>query len=110
AGVARLLDGDTPVPVSVALVNDGLAVGVTPTQPLRPQTLHTLHLEGIRDQSGNLMVGGFDSRFTTGAFVDTVAPTIVRTSPTANLVGVPINSPVTVEFSEPIDARSVTTS
>jgi methionine-rich copper-binding protein CopC len=44
---------------------------------------------------------------TGGSAADTTAPTVVSTSPTAGATAVPVASPVTVTFSEPVSASSV---
>ena len=97
------------VPGSVALSNDGLSITFDPDDDLAGLTQHTVTVLGVRDVAGNLMTGTFESTFTTGEFIDTVRPRVVRTSPPRGQVNVPVNTPLTVEFDEPMDPATITT-
>lgn len=106
--VSLFEEGTTEVPGSVMLSNDGLSVTFTPNDALAGLTEHTVDVQGVRDSAGNLMVGVFESSFTTAEFVDTVQPTVVRTSPISGTSDVPVNAPFTVEFSERMDPAALT--
>ncbi|MDH5763134.1 MAG: Ig-like domain-containing protein [Nitrospinota bacterium] len=110
AGVIQLMETDTQaeVPGSVGLSGDQLTVTFNPIADLQDITGYTVKVQGVRDVAGNLMVGVFQSSFTTSGVVDTVQPWVVRSNYVQNGF-MPINSPVTVEFSEPIDPASLTT-
>ena len=97
------------IPGSVALSDDGLAITFNPEEDLAGLTPHSVDVQGVRDVAGNLMTGIFVSTFTTGEFIDTVRPRVVRTSPPSSLTNVPVNSPFTVEFDEPMDPATFTT-
>ena len=108
-GTVQVLADGTDVPGGVLLSNDGLSVTFEPTEMLVPLAAHTVQVQNLRDLAGNLMASSATSTFTTADFVDTVAPTVVRTSPLANQTDVPTNAPFTVEFSERMDPASLTT-
>ncbi|MEE8523116.1 MAG: Ig-like domain-containing protein, partial [Thermoanaerobaculia bacterium] len=109
AGVVRLFAASAEVPGSVALSGDGLSVTFVPGEQLLDETLHAVEVSGVRDLTGNLLVGIFESSFTTGIFVDTVRPTVVRTSPFNGQSDVAVNSPYEIEFSERMDPATLTT-
>ncbi|HEX4955079.1 MAG TPA: Ig-like domain-containing protein [Thermoanaerobaculia bacterium] len=108
SGVVRVLAGASEVAGSVTRSADGLSVTFTPSPPgFEGLTLYTVQVSGVRDLAGNLMAAPFASSFTTAVVVDTTRPTIVRTSPTSGQVSVPVNSPITVEFSERMDPATL---
>ena len=110
SGVVRLFaNGITELPGSVALSADGLSVTFTPAQGLDGLLAHSVRVLGVRDRAGNRMTAPFDSTFTTGPVIDSVRPTMVRTSPQNGQSGVPVNAPITVEFSERMDPATLTT-
>jgi hypothetical protein len=108
-GVVRLLDATTEVPGSVALSSDRLSVTFDPAADLAGLTAFTVQVQGVRDAAGNLMTTPFQSTFTTAVFVDSVPPTVLRTSPASGQQDVPVNAPFTVEFSEPMNPATLTT-
>ncbi|MGH8488733.1 MAG: Ig-like domain-containing protein [Gammaproteobacteria bacterium] len=108
AGTVSLFQGDSEIPGSVALSNDGLSITFDPAQDLAGLTLHTVFVEQVRDVAGNRMDGLFESSFTSAQFVDTVPPTVLRTSPFNGQAEVPVNTPFTVEFSERMDPATLT--
>jgi hypothetical protein len=62
---------------------------------------------GAQDLSGNAQ-NSFNSGYATvGSTTDTTAPVVLETSPPANLTGVPVNSPIQIEFSKEIAQDSV---
>ena len=107
SGSVIVIEG-SEVPGSVALSDDGLSITFNPENNLEPLAEHIVQITGVRDIAGNLMVELFESRFTTGEFVDSVTPTVLRTSPVNNESGVPVNAPFRVEFSERMDPASLT--
>jgi hypothetical protein len=78
-----------------------------PNAPLPPNSNLAMTLNGVVDQVGNSLA--FSSRFQTGAGPDVTQPTIVWTSVNSN-ESIPINSSITVQFSESMDAASFSSS
>lgn len=58
---------------------------------------------GVKDTSDNILADPYTFTFTT-AGADTTRPTVISTNPTTNSTGVPLNSPITITFSETIKA------
>ena len=108
-GAINLTQGGNEISGSVSLSGDTLSVSFDPDADLLGLTLHDVEVSGLRDAAGNLMAAPFISSFTTAEFVDSVRPTVVRTSPASGATGVPVNSPYTVEFSERMDPATLTT-
>ena len=114
-GVVRVTEtvGGTDVAGTITLSNDKLSLTFDPQAILTIFTSYTVDVQNVRDAAGNLMSSPFQSAFTTGDGSDSTAPSILRN----NLVGnpfeqpiVPVNTPITVIFDEPVDPGSVTTS
>ncbi len=79
----------------------------TPSAPLKNNTRYTLTLTtGVKDLAGNTLLATSTSVFTTVA--DTIAPTIIATSPVNGTTGVAVGSPVRVTFSEDMDNTTIT--
>jgi len=108
-GVVQLTRGGTNIPGTVALSSDGLSVTFDPTDQLAPLAVHSVQVQGVRDLARNLLPAAFNSSFTTGQFADTDAPRVLRTSPPDASTSVPVNAPVTLEFSERMDPATLTT-
>ncbi|WDE07244.1 Ig-like domain-containing protein [Thalassomonas viridans] len=106
-GVISLTNG-VPITGGLSLSDDLLSVTFTPDEQLPGLTTIAVEVQGIRDIAGNLMVGSFNSSFTTAEFVDDIRPTVLRTSPLTNSSNVPVNAPFTIEFSEPMDPATLT--
>jgi methionine-rich copper-binding protein CopC len=70
----------------------------------------TVHGAQVTDQDANdppdAMVADATASFTTPAPPPDLAPTVTGTSPADQAVGVPVNSNVTVTFSEPVDVAA----
>jgi hypothetical protein len=103
----------TFVPVTVSLDATGSIVTLTPAFPLEPETQHLLQVVGgsggVADSAGNTLQFTNNFFFVTGqGSNDTTAPAVVGVNPPAGAAGVPLNSRVTVQLSEPIDPASVT--
>ncbi|MCI0347676.1 MAG: Ig-like domain-containing protein, partial [Chloroflexi bacterium] len=109
-GVVRLFAGDQELAGAVARSSDGLSVTFAPAAQLAALTLHTVRVSGVRDLASNLMSGVTETSFTTGDFLDTIRPTVVRTSLVPGQIDIPVNSPVTVEFSEPMNPATLNSS
>ena len=111
AGVIQLFETGDPlveVPGTVSLSMDHLTVTFESDADLNQVTPYTVRVQGVRDVAGNLMAGVFESTFTTTGVLDNTPPSILRTSIFNFQSDVPINSPYTVEFSEPVNPSSLT--
>jgi hypothetical protein len=83
---------------------------LTPTGPLSNLTNYTVQvLTAVKDASGNQLAAQFNSTFTTIAAPDNTAPTIASRSPSNGATSQPINTNVTVTFSEPMDPTTINT-
>jgi hypothetical protein len=57
---------------------------------------------GAQDLAGNVQNAFNNGYATVGSTTDTTPPVVLETSPPANLTGVPVNSPIQIEFSKEI--------
>jgi Bacterial Ig-like domain len=73
---------------------------------LQPGADYTVSLAGVEDIAGNVMP---DARwnFRTEATLDSIAPTVISSRPTANAVMVDTGTQLSFSFSEPMDPYSV---
>ena len=93
--------GRTPVAGSLAYI--GQAAVFTPQAPLAPNTTYVATLgHGAKDLAGNEMAADRQWSFTTGAGADATPPTVLGVSPPNGAQGVPGNTILTVNFSEPV--------
>ncbi len=99
---------DAVAPQSVTLSSDRLSVTFNPALDLTAFLGYRVFIQTVRDDAGNPFLGYLETRFTTGAFVDTVVPTVVRVNPVYGATSVPTNAPFTIEFSEPMDPATLT--
>jgi hypothetical protein len=90
---------------------DGRTISFLPNTPLAIDRNFSVlfNNRGITDLAGNLLscAGLCDSSFTTGIAANTTEPSVMGVSPVNGLTGVPINSQVVVQFSEPVDALTI---
>ena len=93
-------------PIVMNWAADFRSVTLVPALPLVPSTVYGVNISGYSDQAGALGNGGFTS-FTTGAGPDNTAPSIIAAGPPNGSASVPVNSRVSVRFSEPIDQTAV---
>ena len=100
------------VPTSVSLSGNPLVATLTPLAPLPPNTNFTATIKGgvngVADLATNRMATDFSWSFTT-APSDIVAPTVSSFSPGAAITKVSIATGVSVTFSEPMRATSIST-
>lgn len=104
------LTGDGyPLPHGTTIEVSHAAVFLTPNAPLVPNTLHQVFVTaGVTDTHGNHALSS-SSGFRTAVDPATVAPHVVALQPSDGAADVPVNSHITVRFSEPMDAASITT-
>ncbi|HXR97344.1 MAG TPA: Ig-like domain-containing protein [Terriglobales bacterium] len=102
-------------PAVQALVTYAAIANTATLQPLAPLAANTQYTAKVsvaaQDLAGNPLGAGLVPNpwtFTTAAALDTTPPTIVRTSPAANAVGVALNATVNATFSEAMDPLTIT--
>ena len=106
-----LQNGAISVPATLGYTPGSTTITLTPASPLSEKTLYTVTLKGgagvdrIVDVAGNALAADYVWSFTTGDFT---APTVVSTSPASNATAVAVNTVITAEVSEALDAASVT--
>lgn len=82
----------------------------TPSNGLAYKTTYTATLTAaMKDTAGNALAKAYNWSFTTGAYVDTVAPTLVSSIPSDGAVNIDMDSNITLNFSEAIKPSSVAT-
>ncbi|MCK4444284.1 MAG: Ig-like domain-containing protein [Thermoplasmata archaeon] len=77
------------------------------SNPFAEKTVYIAHITYIEDKTGNALVGGTEPNpwaFTTIA----IAPYIDETEPANNDIDVPLDYPIWINFSEPMDTPTVT--
>lgn len=87
----------------------GTTATFTPSTNLAANIVYTATIKaGIEDEAGNPLATDYSWSFTTAP--DTTPPTVLSTTPANNAVDVPVNSVITVVFSEAMDPSTLTTS
>ena len=89
---------------------DGTTALLTPVDHLAPNTLYTASINTVKSVAGKSIAQDFTWTFTTGAAPDQILPVVLSASPIAGATGVGRNKVVTVTFSEPMTASTITTS
>ncbi|HZR45439.1 MAG TPA: Ig-like domain-containing protein, partial [Candidatus Manganitrophaceae bacterium] len=93
--------------VDAVLSYSGGTATLTPKAPLAENTSYQAVVKkGVADISGNAMAADTTWGFKTGIIPDTTPPTIVQNLPTGDQV--PVKSLITIQFSEPMNADSIT--
>jgi YD repeat-containing protein len=108
-GLVTLTAGGTTVPGVALMAPDAQHITFTPTQNLAIVTTYTVTVTGFRTVAGVPMSAAYTTTFSTNNQPDVTPPTVIRTSPSNGLTGVPINSSYSVLFSKPIDTTTLTT-
>ena len=97
--------------VSAAISASGNQVTVTPSSALTGSTVYTATItggaSGIKDLAGNALVNNYSWSFTT-AVVDITPPVVSAVLPANGATGVSTVTPITVNFSEAINASTAT--
>ncbi|EKO76443.1 MULTISPECIES: Ig-like domain-containing protein [unclassified Leptospira] len=86
----------------------GSVITFTPTFPLAFNTTYRVDLfSTAKDLANNTLANSYNWNFTTGPGPDAVPPTVSFISPAPNSLDIPINSGVSIAFSEPINCGTV---
>jgi hypothetical protein len=99
-GQISLLIGSTPVAVTPAVTTLNQVVTLTPALPLTANTTYTISVTGVKDTTGNTIVGTTTSTFTTGPTVDYTTPTVLSITPTNGASGVAVSTNIQIVFSK----------
>jgi hypothetical protein len=103
----QVISGGAAIPASsITFDSTYMNVIVAPQTPLPANTPITVKVNGVQDVAGN-SVTPYTSQFSTGAGPDFAPPTLVSASVAYGQANVPVNSAFTLQFSKPIDARTV---
>lgn len=89
---------------------DGTTTTFTPSADLNYSTTYTATITtGVKDLNGNDMASDYTWSFTTVSEPDILPPAVISSSPIDGDIDVPVNSVITVTFSELMDASTITT-
>ncbi len=103
-----LMQGTTPVSGYVS--NSGTIATFAPTSNLLPNTTYTATVTtGAKDLTGNALANNYVWSFTTGVASIITPPTVISTDPLNNGIGVALNKQIVANFSEAMDASTITT-
>ena len=91
---------------TVSWSSDQTTIFLLPTSPLAVGDSYQMGSYYMTDLSGNPQQN-FAINFTTSFTANTTAPTVVNTSPENSETAVPVNAPVQILFSEPIQPTSI---
>ena len=97
--------------VGATISVSGNQVTLTPSAALTGSTVYTVTITGgtpgIKDLAGNALVNNYAWSFTT-AVVDLTPPVVSAVLPANGVTGVSTSATITVSFSEPVNAATVT--
>ena len=98
--------------VSASVSTSGSQITLTPSASLTSTTTYTATItggaSGVKDISGNALVNNYSWSFTTAASGDIIPPTVSSVSPVNGATAINIYTTVTANFSEAINASTVT--
>jgi hypothetical protein len=102
--------GPGATPVAGTVTYAGVTATFAPTSALAASTTFTATITtGAKDLAGNALASNFVWTFTTGAALDTTAPTVSSVNPADFAVGVCKNKTINATFSEAMDPLTITT-
>ena len=88
------------MPVTPTVTNMNQVLTLTPAVPLTANTTYTISVTGVKDFTGNTMVGTTTASFTTGLGVDDTPPSLVSVTPADGVTSVPVSSTIKLLFSK----------
>ncbi|HSZ60871.1 MAG TPA: Ig-like domain-containing protein [Terriglobales bacterium] len=94
------------VPATISWSSDQTTIFIVPSSPLNVGTEYCMESYYMTDLSGN-PEQNFAICFTAAFTANTTAPVVVNTSPENSETLVPVNAPVQILFSEPIQPTSI---
>jgi hypothetical protein len=108
--------GESDLPVMGTVSVDGDTAVFDPATDLQYDTTYIATiLNTAQDAAGNSVINDFSWMFTTegdhasdSAPLDTTPPIVISTTPSNNLLDAPVNTSVSVEFSEPMNVATIT--
>ena len=103
-----LKNGGSLIPSVISY--DGTTATLVPTDHLEANTMHTVMLTGVKSTAGKGLAKDFTWTFTTGAAIDQTLPLILSANPIGGSTGIGFNKVLSVTFSEPMNAATITTS
>jgi hypothetical protein len=106
----QLKAGSTVIPATVNTASNQITL--TPVSALANSTTYTVILKGgtsgIKDPAGNALVNDYTWTFTTAAVVDNTSPAVLSVIPTNGSTGAGVNTTITANLSETVNAATVT--
>jgi hypothetical protein len=102
--------GGVPVVGTITLDDSNTRIRFRPANLIlfSPNTFYEVTVTtGVTDVVGNSLVAPYAGGFTTGAGADTTAPTLVSATLANNATNVPVNTAITLTFSEPINPSTI---
>jgi len=100
-----IISGDQNVPGSINVA--GNIVTFIPSDSLSPEKTYTVIIKNtVTDLVGNQMKEFYEWTFSTGAKLDRLPPVVHRTVPASGATGVPLNTAISVTFTEKLDKTS----
>lgn len=108
--------GSTKVPgtlnIAEGIMGPNTIVTFTPDDLLSPNSSYTIYIgTGIKSEEGNSLFQYVSSSFSTGIMLeDSTAPYVLNVNPPGGMTAIPINSCVSIEFSETMNAVTINTS
>ncbi|HEX3742727.1 MAG TPA: Ig-like domain-containing protein [Bryobacteraceae bacterium] len=100
-----LFAGSTPVNAGMSFSLDMTSVTLGPVNVPANTTITVAATHDAKDLVGNRLVD-FASHFTTGGAVDPTPPTVISERPVSGATRVPLDSAITLFFSQPMDSAS----
>jgi hypothetical protein len=103
-GQVQVLESGSPMVITTALTNGNQTLTLMPNALFTPNAAHSMTITGVKDMSGNVIVGTVTINFTTGGGI-ILNPSIPAPafSPTNTSTGQSVNVQPTVTYSVPID-------
>jgi methionine-rich copper-binding protein CopC len=100
--------GGQTIAVAGRVAASGTTAIFSPSAALSHGTTYIATLtRGVKDLAGNSLLSTYSWSFVTSPAPDTVPPAVTSVSPSNNASGVPVNSTVSVTFSEPMSPGSI---
>lgn len=105
-----LLKDEADNPVNGTVSYNGTTAVFTPSTDLAYDTTYTATITtGVQDLAGNAPASHHAWTFTTGGAPDTTPPAVSSVSPAHAAVDVPVTAAIGADFSEPMNASTLTT-